>query len=182
MSITYNHLCTYIYIYIHVCPGRTFFHHLSSPISFLIATKSFLLAEFSFASLKWFQNSTFLHGFSPWKFAPRTVDVSWLMDFLWPCILGSKLLRCSTHLDVDQPQVGPSFLAFRPHRIPGNMYPGVVKKKRVLLIKVVQQNAWMLNDSKNDVFVHTLYVFSVPFHIHIFNLFSIVDLPFCCSS
>lgn len=54
-------------------PGRTFFHHLSSPISFLIATKSFLLAEFfGVASLKWFQNSTFLHGnlFLHGKFAP----------------------------------------------------------------------------------------------------------------
>lgn len=137
MYITYNYHAVYTYIYIYMyAPAAPFFIIYLRLSLFLLPPNVSCWLNFLFASLKWFQNSTFLHGLFSMEPLPHEMsDVSWLMDFLWPYILGSKLLRCSTHLDVDQPQVGPSFLAFRPHRIPGNMYPGVVKKETGALDK-----------------------------------------------
>ena len=54
----------YIYTYMYAL-GRTFFHHLSSPISFLIATKRFLLAEFF---VRFFE-VVLKFNFSPWLFS-----------------------------------------------------------------------------------------------------------------
>ena len=176
MYITYNYHAVYIHIYIYMyAPAAPFFIIYLRLSLFLLPPNVSCWLNFLFASLKWFQNSTFLHGLFSMEPLPHEMsDVSWLMDFLWPCILGSKLLRCSTHLDVDQPQVGPSFWLSDPTGWQATCIPVWLKEKRVLLIKVIQQNAWILNDSKSDVFVHTLYVFSVTLHIHIFNLFQLL--------